>query len=272
MCDLFGCGNSTDKPLPLVTDEARRNFLKGIAALPLAAVLAYPELARAAARAVRPFAIPLVAGEVTGFVAMPEKKPAPTLLLVHEWWGLNDNIKAVAAEFAAQGYIAAAIDLYGGKVATTRAEAKEFKNAVDPEKATEHVKAIIQWLSRHRQGNRKVGTIGWCFGGGWSLNASLAAPVDATVIYYGDVKKKSKDLELLTGPVMGHFGTQDKRINAKMVSGFEKSMKKAGKKDLTVHWYVADHAFANPTGARYDADDAALAWARTLAFFEKNLR
>jgi carboxymethylenebutenolidase len=96
--------------------------------------------------------------------------------------------------------------------------------------------------------------------------------VDATVIYYGDVEKKSKELELLTGPVMGHFGTQDKRINAKMVGGFEKAMKKAGKKDLSVHWYVADHAFANPTGARYDADDAALAWARTLAFFEKNLR
>jgi len=107
MCDLFGCGNSSDKPLPPVSDEERRNFLKGIAALPLAAVLACPELARA----VRPFAIPLGAGEVTGFVAMPEKKPAPTLLLVHEWWGLNDNIKAVAAEFAAQGYIAAAIDL-----------------------------------------------------------------------------------------------------------------------------------------------------------------
>jgi len=272
MCDLFGCGDATEKPLPALSDNDRRMFLKGLLALPLATVLAYPDLAHAAASKTRPFAIPLDKGEVTGFVAMPKKTPAPTLLLIHEWWGLNDNIKAVAADFAAQGYIAVAIDLYGGKIATTRADAKELKNSVDKKTSSQQVTAALDWLSRHRLGNRKVGTVGWCFGGGWSLEASLLAPVDATVIYYGNVDKKAKDLEILTGPVMGHFGTKDKRINAKMVGGFEKEMKRAGKHDLNIHWYVADHAFANPTSARYDAEDAALAWTRTLAFFEKHLR
>jgi carboxymethylenebutenolidase len=272
MCDLFGCNEADERPLPAVSDTARRNFVKGLGALPLASVLAYPDLARAAARAVRPFELSLDNSTVRGYSALPEKRPAPTVLLIHEWWGLNDNIKAVTAEFANQGYIAAAIDLYDGKVAKTPEEAMKLKNALDPEKTTKHLKAAVEWLSTHRQGNRKVGTVGWCFGGGWSLNASIAAPVDATVIYYGDVRRKAKDLELLTGPVMGHFGTLDKRINPKMVGAFEREMKRAGKRDLTVHWYVADHAFANPTGARYDAEDAALAWARTLAFFEKNLR
>ena len=272
MCDINGCGNRDSGPLPEVTDEQRRNFLKGAAVLPLATVLAYPEFVAAAARTVRPFAIPLDDVEATGYVAMPDKFPAPTLLLVHEWWGLNDNIKAVAADFAAQGYIAAAIDLYDGKVAKTRPEAKKLKNTVDKKRAEKQVRGVLDWLSRHRKGNRKVGTVGWCFGGGWSLNASLLAPVDATVIYYGNVKKKAKELELLTGPVMGHFGTKDKRINAQMVGAFEKEMQRAGKNDLSVHWYVADHAFANSTGARYDAEDAALAWTRTLAFFEKHLR
>lgn len=273
MCDLIGCGKGDRPPLPKIGIEERRNFLKGAAALPLATVLAYPDVAAAAARKVRPFVISLDDNlEATGYVAMPDKLPAPTLMLVHEWWGINDNIKAVAADFAAKGYIAAAIDLYGGKVATTKADAEKLKNSVDNKKAEQQVLGVLDWLSRHRRGNRKVGTVGWCFGGGWSLNASLLAPVDATVIYYGSVEKKAKDLELLTGPVMGHFGTKDKRINARMVGAFEKEMKQAGKNDLTVHWYVANHAFANPTGSRYDAEDAALAWTRTLAFFEKHLR
>ncbi|MCY4313121.1 MAG: dienelactone hydrolase family protein, partial [Gammaproteobacteria bacterium] len=115
------------------------------------------------------------------------------------------------------------------------------------------------------------GTMGWCFGGGWSLNASLATPVDATVIYYGNVKKAAADLASLQGPVLGHFATRDGWINQDMVSGFEASMHGAGKPELAVHWYEADHAFANPTSARYDADDAALSRERTVEVFRQNL-
>lgn len=143
--------------------------------------------------------------------------------------------------------------------------------ALNPTRATEELVAWVQWLREHESSSGKVGTVGWCFGGGWSLNASLATPVDATVIYYGNVKKSAEQLRTLWSPVLGHFATMDKRINRKMVGGFEQAMTTAGKVDLTVHWYEADHAFANPSGGRYDAEDAKLAWSRTLAFFKKHL-
>ncbi len=117
----------------------------------------------------------------------------------------------------------------------------------------------------------KVGTVGWCFGGGWSLNTALARPVDATVAYYGRVNKSAADLASLDGPVLGHFATRDNWINADMVGGFEAAMDDAGK-IYTNHWYEADHAFANPTQPRYDAEDAALSWDRTLAFLAANLK
>lgn len=137
--------------------------------------------------------------------------------------------------------------------------------------ATQNVVAAVAWLRGHEKSNGRVGTVGWCFGGGWSLNASIATPVDATVVYYGRVTKSADEVKALKGPVLGHFGTLDKNIDAAMVAGFEKSMAAAGRRDLTVHWYEADHAFANPTGARYDEADAALAWQRTLAFLGKHL-
>ena len=274
MCNLFGCNETdADKPLPGVTDAERRAFVAGLAALPLATVLAWPDLARAAASGLAPVSIDTPSGgKATGVVAMPAKTPAPTLLLIHEWWGLNDQIKAVAAEFAKQGYIALAIDLYGGKVATGREDAMAYMKATDAKAATEQAVATVCWLKQHGKGTGKVGTVGWCFGGAWSLNTSIATPVDATVIYYGRVNKPAAELKSLAGPVLGHFGTKDKSINREMVDGFEKEMAAAGKADtLTVHWYDADHAFANPTGARYDAEDAALAWERTMAFYKTHL-
>jgi carboxymethylenebutenolidase len=272
MCDLHGCGKASLRPLPEVTDRQRRDFLKGAIALPLAAVLAYPDLARAAGATTTPVAIPAdLAGDAVGALALPAKTPAPAVLLIHEWWGLNDQIRSMAAELAEEGYIALAIDLYGGKVAQSPEEARALMAAVDPVRATEQLVAAVAWLRQRPDCTGKVGTIGWCFGGGWSLNCALATPVDATVVYYGNVRKGAADLARLKSPVLGHFGTLDKNINKEMVDGFEAAMKAAGKTDLTVEWYEADHAFANPTGARYDAADARLAWERTLAFFRQHL-
>jgi len=274
MCDLYGCGDApSTKPLPRVSDAQRRNFMKGVAALPLATVLAYPELAQAQAGGVSDVSIPTPSGGTAmGVIAMPAKLPAPTVLLIHEWWGLNDQIKSVAVEFAKQGYIALAVDMYGGNVAADREGALALMKTVDGAKGTEQLVALIDYLKHHESSTGKVGTIGWCFGGGWSLNASIATPVDATVIYYGRCDKSAAELATLNSPVLGHFGTEDKSINAEMVGGFEAAMKEAGKaKQLTVHWYTANHAFANPTGSRYDEQDAAVAWDRTLAFFGAHL-
>lgn len=272
MCDTNSCGPSTtNSPLIEVTDKKRRAFLQGLASLPLAAVLADPRLARAAGEGLEPITISAGEAETSGFLAEPATTPAPAVLVIHEWWGLNDQIKAITAELANEGFLALAVDLYGGKVATTPDEAKALRLALDVQRARAALASWVEWLRKDQAATGKVGTVGWCFGGGWSLNASLAAPVDATVIYYGDVRKTAEELKLLRGPVLGHFGTLDQRIDAEMVGDFERAMAQAGKTDLTVHWYVADHAFANPTGARYDGDDAKLAWARTLTFFHRHL-
>lgn len=275
MCDINSCANPlSDKPLPRVSGPQRRAFVKGMLALPLAAVLADPRLAKAAADRMQLVTIDLAGGSTAdGYLALPSTPRAqvPAVLLIHEWWGLNDQIKAVANEFAEQGFIALAIDLYQGKVATSAEQANSYRMDMDSDWATEALVGFVDWLRNHELSNGKVGTVGWCFGGGWSLNTALATPVDAAVVYYGNVRKTAAELESLSGPVLGHFGSLDKSINEAMVGEFEREMDRAGKGALEVHWYTADHAFANPSGARYDADDAALAWSRTLAFFYRHL-
>lgn len=275
MCDIKECGRTEfDRPLPTANKIERRQFIKGMLALPLAVVLADPVLAQIAGARAQARSLKLGSGrEVSAYLALPEGSgPAPAVVLIHEWWGLNDSIKAVANELAERGFMALAVDLYAGGVADTREQAMALKNAVDDAVATETLVGWVQWLRNHERNNGKVGTLGWCFGGGWSLDTALATPVDACVIYYGNVSRTSEQLGRLQAPVMGHFGTLDKSIDAAMVGEFERTMASAGRHDLQVHWYVADHAFANPTGARYDEEDAALAWSRSLAFLYRHLQ
>ena len=249
---------------------ARRDVIVGLAGLSLASVLANPRLARAAAESLESVTLTTGGGRsVSAALAVPATTPAPAVMLIHEWWGLNDQIKSVAAELGKQGYLALAVDLYG-KVATTPDEAKALMGAVDPKAATDTVQSWLRWLKTETRATGKVATIGWCFSGGWSLNAALAEPVDATAVYYGNVAKNAEDLAALRGPVLGHFAEKDQWINHAMVDGFAAAMQKAGKK-LDAHWYDADHAFANPTGARYDEADAKLAWERTLAFLKATI-
>ena len=250
---------------------ARRDMLIGLAGLPLAAVLADPRLARAAAAGLETVTITTAGGrEVSAALGVPAALPAPAVMLVHEWWGLNDQIKSVAAALADAGYLALAIDLYEGQVTDDPGKARELVGAVDAAAATDTCASWVGWLKGQENGTGRVGTIGWCFGGAWSLNASIAAPVDATIVYYGNVTRGQEQLAALAGPVLGHFATRDRWINQEMVEGFEAAMAAAGK-SAENHWYEADHGFANPTSARYDEEDAALAWRRTLAFFEAHL-
>ena len=253
----------------------RRAFLSAAAGLPLAAVLADPRLTRAAADSTESVTLTTRGGQsVTGALALPATLPAPAVLLIHEWWGLNDQIKAVAADLAQQGYVALAADVYKGQVADTPDKAREYMGSVTGEEATDTLVSWVDYLKADRkeagQTSGKVGTVGWCFGGGWSLNTALATPTEGCVVYYGRVTKTAAELAPLACPVLGHFATEDKWINHEMVQGFEAAMDAAGK-TYEVYWYEADHAFANPTGARYDAADAKLAWERTSAYLEKQL-
>ncbi len=258
--------------MPTNAAVTRRHLMQGAASLPLAAVLADPAKARAAAETLETVATQTADGRtVSAALARPEgRENAPGIILIHEWWGLNDQIKAVARDIADQGAVALAIDLYNGKVAETRDDAGRLARSVETDKGLETTTAWATWLRKDGQTSDKLATMGWCFGGGWSLNASVATPVDATIIYYGRVTKSAQELASLKGPVLGHFATQDRFINEEMVSGFKAAMAQAGK-PLTVHWYEADHAFANPTSARYDAPDAALAWERTTAFLKETV-
>ncbi len=250
---------------------ARRTVVSGIAGLPLAAVLADPRLAAMAAETLEDVSVTTAGGrEVKAALALPATTPAPAVLLIHEWWGLNDEIKTMAAELAGEGFVALAVDLFDGKVATDPAAAQSYMEAVNPAMAIETLSTWIAWLKADQRSTGKIGTIGWCFGGGWSLNASIANPVDATVIYYGRVDRTADDLKGLKGPVLGQFAERDQWINKEMVDGFAAALKQAGK-PAEIHWYSADHAFANPTGQNYDKEDAQTAWQRTLAFFRANL-
>lgn len=251
----------------------RRTALKTIGAVPLtlAAVSSKNATANVSGKMVE-VDLWMANQAVTAFFVEPHEANAPTgsVLLIHEWWGLNPQIKNVALKFGELGYLALAVDLYGGNVAADPDGARELMNAVHPDIATETLVTWIEWLRDHSNSNGKVGTVGWCFGGGWSLNASIATPVDATVIYYGRCAKGAEELGTLSGPVQGHFATRDKWINQEMVGGFEKAMDEAGK-SYENFWYEADHAFANPTSERHDQEDAQLAWSRTLRFFDQHL-
>ena len=250
---------------------ARRTLMTGLAGLPLAAILADPRLAALAAEATETVSITTKGGEtVSGAIALPATQPAPALLLIHEWWGLNAEIKTMAAEFAKEGYVALAADLYGGSVATSPQEAQALMQSVDSEKATDTLVSWVEWLRANPAVNGKVAAVGCTNGGGWAINAAMATPLEATIIYYGQLPQSAAEVKSVAGPVLGHFGEKDKFITREMVAGFERAMKEAGK-PLTVHWYDADHAFANPTGANYDKEDAQLALKRTLEFLKQAL-
>ena len=224
-----------------------------------------------AAATLEPVSTKTASGKVVkGFVAKPAKT-APAVLLIHEWWGLNNQIKAVAADLSEQGYMAFCVDLYDGHVTADATQAGAWMEQLDPKQATETLVAWVQWLKKAPGCSGKVATLGWCMGGGWSLNASIADPVDATVVYYGRVDRSVTDLGKLKGPVLGQFAARDQWINKPMVEGFEAAMKKAGKK-LEVYWYDADHAFANPSNPKYKKDDAAKAHAQALTYLRERFK
>ncbi|MET1027332.1 MAG: dienelactone hydrolase family protein, partial [Dongiaceae bacterium] len=168
------------------------------------------------------------------------------------------------------GYLSLAADLYDGKVAADPAAAKGLMSAVKPEEARDTLGTWIDYLRKRPDCTGKLATIGFCFGGGWSLRASLIRPVDATVIYYGDVTPDETALQALKGPVLGQFGNRDTSITPASVDAFEARMKKIGKA-ATIYRYDAKHAFANPTGQNYEAAEARQAWDRTVAFLKENI-
>jgi carboxymethylenebutenolidase len=218
-----------------------------------------------------------VAGQpVSGYLVRPATAsgPLPGLIVIHEWWGLNDNVRDEAARLAAEGYVVLAVDLYAGVQATEPREAMKLSQQLtaNPAPAEKNLHEAYAYLDKI-EGAPRIGTIGWCLGGRWSLRTALILPdkVDATVIYYGTVKADESELARLQMPILGLFGSKDRVVPVATVTAFEASMKRQGK-DLDLHVYEgADHAFANPSGGAYEAGAAEDAWRRTTAFLREHL-
>jgi carboxymethylenebutenolidase len=213
--------------------------------------------------------------ELRGFLARPDAAAsAPGILVIHEWWGLNDNIRAMARQLAAAGYAALAVDLYGGESAVDARGARALMSAArtEPRSMLENLRQAHEYLKREL-GASRTGSIGWCFGGGLSLEAALmlGPDLDAAVMYYGSVVTDEARLRTLRAPVLGLFGSADRGIPVESVRAFEKALGTLGKEARILVYEGADHAFANPSGTRYQAEAAEDAWRRTLEFFQKTL-
>jgi carboxymethylenebutenolidase len=215
--------------------------------------------------------------DVVGYMATPEKQGKhPAILLIHEWWGLNDDIKAKARGFAELGYVALAVDLYGGQSTTEPSEARKLAGAVrgNMEPAFANLKAAIAFLKSQKAVNPdRLASIGWCFGGGWSYQiAKNNLGVKASVIYYGFFNPKD-DLAKMRAEIIGHFAEKDRAIKVDNVKEFQANLKTtAGEHEIYIYANTT-HGFASrkSKNPKYDAKSAELARKRTLAFLKKHL-
>jgi carboxymethylenebutenolidase len=209
--------------------------------------------------------------DVRGYFVRPESEGTyPGVVMIHEWWGLNENIKQMAKQLAAEGYQVLAVDLHG-EVATTSERARELTGALDQDEALENLRAATAFL--RDRGAEKVASLGWCFGGGQSMQLSLSGePLDATVIYYGSLVTDQAELEKIQWPVLGVFGAEDQSIPVETVTAFDAALDAAGvQNDIHVYPGVG-HAFANPSGQNYAPTETQDAWAKTMTFLQENLQ
>jgi carboxymethylenebutenolidase len=248
-----------------------------------AALVALPLLANTAAAQINWTDVKIRSGdeEIAGYLAQPEGKgPFPAVVVIQEWWGLNDWIKDNAKRLAQKGFVALAPDLYRGKVATEMKTASSLAKGLPADRALRDLKASMQFLaSRPNVDKERIGSIGWCMGGGYSLQLALADPqVKACVICYGRVINDPEKLKSLKAKVIGIFGVEDKGIPAAGVREFETTLKKVGGKTEAFHIFNgAGHGFMRPgtdalPNAAYRQTQAREAWEIIEGFLVRNLK
>lgn len=213
---------------------------------------------------------------VTGILYTPTGSgPFPGIVVIHEWWGLNDWVKEQASKLADQGYVALAVDLYRGKVADNPNTAHELMRGVPEDRAARDLHAAVEFLTSQTNVKKdRIGSIGWCMGGGYSLNVALSEPtLTAAVINYGHLATDPAALHKINAAILGNFGGQDQGIPPDDVKKFEEALKKDGKQADIKIYPDAGHAFENPNNkAGYRATDAADAWQRTVKFLNETLK
>jgi carboxymethylenebutenolidase len=196
-----------------------------------------------------------------------KKKTNKFLIVIQEWWGLNDNVKMESDKYYADlGNVnVIAVDMYDGKVAATPDSAMKLMRGADMGR----MNAIIQGAIKKAGADASIYSVGWCFGGMWSLQTAIIAGPQAkgTVMYYGRPESNMDKLKSIKCDVIGFFGNQDQAPSPTMVNEFEKNMKEAGK-NLSVNRYDANHGFANPSNPSFNPTATADAYAKAIAFLK----
>jgi carboxymethylenebutenolidase len=240
--------------------------------VPLMAVAVWPARAE-----VRTMTVQYRSGgeAVSGYLALPESAGRhPAVIVIHEWWGLVDWVKEQARLLAGQGYVALAVDLYRGRSTADPEVARELARALPEDRAIRDLRAAFDYLaSRPDVELDRIGSIGWCMGGGYSMRLAVAEPhLAACAVNYGVLPTDAPRIEQIHAPVLGNFGGLDRSIPPEAVSAFAGAMRAAGKSIDVKIYPDAGHAFENPNNmAGYRPADARDAWSRVLEFFEKTL-
>lgn len=214
-------------------------------------------------------------GQARGLLYLP-KGPGthPAVVVIQEWWGVNDWVKEQAANLAAHGYVALAVDLYRGKVADNSDMAHELMRGLPQDQGVRDLVSGVKYLeSREDVKRERIGAVGWCMGGGYALQLAIAAPdLKAVSINYGALATDKDQLARIHAAVLGNFGGQDQGIPPEAVHAFEATMQSLGKPVDAKIYPDAGHAFENPNNKTgYRPEDAADAQARTARFFQQNL-
>ncbi|WP_135303405.1 dienelactone hydrolase family protein [Haloarcula amylovorans] len=212
----------------------------------------------------------------SGYLARPADNGSyPAVVMIHEWWGLNENIRHMADILAGHGYVVFAVDLYDGRVATNSSEAAQLSGEVrnNPDEAVAKMSNATAGLRAHPNTTDQVASLGWCFGGGQSLQLSLSdADLNATVIYYGTLTTNESTLRNIDGPVLGIFGAEDQVVPVESVREFNRVLDALGVEHEIYVYEGAGHAFANPSGESFQPEATRDAWSKTLRFLNETLR
>lgn len=215
--------------------------------------------------------IPTKGDEANAFELKAPEASDKYLVVIHEWWGLNDHIKKEAEKYYTDlGQVnVIAIDLYDGKVATTREEASKYMQEASEERIREILKGVYQYIGH----DAYIATIGWCFGGGWSLQSAMLFGPNTVgcVMYYGMPEKDAEKAKMLQSDLLGIFASREKWISPEVVSEFETMMKGIGKK-VEIHQFDAEHAFANPSNPAYDPKATAEAYSLSINYLKERLK
>jgi carboxymethylenebutenolidase len=213
---------------------------------------------------------------VFGYLSLPKGEGEhPALILVHEWWGLTQWMKDNADMFAKKGYVALCVDLYRGKTTNNPEEASKLAQSLNQEQANQDVISAYNYLKTQSQVDAKrIGSIGWCFGGAFSLQSAInISELKAAVVCYGRLTTDPNSISKINAPILGIFGEDDKVIPPDVVKKFEQSLKKEGKSIIVFEYPKSGHAFMNQGNkAGFNKETTKEAWKEIFAFFDGHLK